>query len=66
MLPPPADSVRIPVKLNELGLAAGATATDLWTGQPFTAKQGELAPYVRRHGVVLYKLSAPKTGKSTR
>jgi hypothetical protein len=64
MLPPPADSVRVPVKLSELGLAAGATVTDLWTGQTFGMKDAELAPFVRRHGAVFYKLTAPKAGKS--
>jgi len=64
MLPPPADSVRVPVKLSELGLTAGATATDLWTGQTFGVKDAELAPFVRRHGAVFYKLTSPKAGKS--
>jgi alpha-galactosidase len=63
MLPPPADSVRVPVKLSELGLAAGATATDLWTGQTFRVKDAALAPFVRRHGAVFYKLTTPKAGK---
>jgi hypothetical protein len=64
MLPPPADSVRVPVKLTELGLAPGATATDLWTGQTFRVKDAELAPFVRRHGAVFYKLTAPKAAKA--
>jgi hypothetical protein len=64
MLPPPADSVRVPVKLSELGLVAGATATDLWTGQTFGVKDAELAPFVRRHGAVFYKLTASKAGKA--
>ncbi|WP_201982364.1 NPCBM/NEW2 domain-containing protein [Hymenobacter rubidus] len=63
MLPPPADSVRVPVTLKELGLAAGATVTDLWTGRPVAVSAGSLAPFVRRHGAVFYRLSAPKTGK---
>ncbi|RSK45365.1 NPCBM/NEW2 domain-containing protein [Hymenobacter rigui] len=61
MLPPPADSVRISVALQELGLLAGTTATDLWSGQSAVVKGAELAPYVRRHGAVLYRLSAPKS-----
>ena len=64
MLPPPADSVRVSAKLDELGLAAGATATDLWTGQTFGVKDAEFAPFVRRHGAVFYKLTSPKAGKS--
>lgn len=60
LLPPPADSVQVPVTLQELGLPTGTTATDLWTGRSFAVKGGELTPYVRRHGAVFYRLSAPK------
>ena len=58
--PAPADSVRVPVALKELGLAAGATVQDLWTGQTMGRFAGEFAPYVRRHGARLYRLSPAK------
>ena len=62
-LPPPADSVRIPVTLKELGLAAGTTATDLWTGRSVAVPGAMLAPFVRRHGVVFYRLAAAKAAR---
>jgi len=62
MLPPPADSVRVSVALRDLGLAAGTTVTDLWSGKRFVAKDAALAPYVRRHGTVFYRLSGAKAG----
>lgn len=66
LLRPPADSVRIAVPLAELGLGAGATVTDLWTGQVFSAKDAVLAPFVRRHGAVFYRLTAAAPGKPAR
>ena len=63
MLLPPADSVRMPVALKELGLAAGVKVTDLWTGRSVAVPGAILAPFVRRHGAVLYRLSAAKVGR---
>ncbi|MDO7873311.1 NPCBM/NEW2 domain-containing protein [Hymenobacter sp. ASUV-10] len=57
--PAPADSVRVPVALATLGLPAGARVQDVWTGQPLGTVAGEFAPYVRRHGAKLYRLTAP-------
>ncbi|HEX8506612.1 MAG TPA: NPCBM/NEW2 domain-containing protein [Hymenobacter sp.] len=54
--PAPADSVRVPVSLQELGVAAGATVQDLWTGQPAGELRNEFAPYIRRHGAKLYRI----------
>ncbi|MDO7847813.1 NPCBM/NEW2 domain-containing protein [Hymenobacter sp. M29] len=58
--PAPADSVRVPVALRELGLPAGARVQDLWTGRQLGPVTGEFAPYVRRHGARLYRISKPK------
>ena len=57
--PVPADSMRVPVPLAELGVAAGATVQDLWTGRPVGQVSREFAPYVRRHGAVLYRIVNP-------
>ena len=54
--PAPADSVQILVALAQLGLAGKCTVRDLWTGQATTASD-EFAPYVRRHGARLYRIS---------
>ena len=60
--PAPADSVRIPVALAQLGVSGPCTVRDLWTGNTNTVA-GEFAPYVRRHGARLYRIS--KGEKST-
>lgn len=61
--PAPADSVRVPVALAELGLAAGATVQDLWSGRALgPVAAGGFAPYVRRHGAGFYRLS-PRRGQ---
>jgi alpha-galactosidase len=61
--PAPADSVRVPVTLAELGLAVGATVRDLWSGRELGRFPTEFAPYVRRHGAMLYRISGRKAGK---
>ncbi|GAB3856935.1 hypothetical protein GCM10028822_29890 [Hymenobacter terrigena] len=58
--PAPADSVRVAVTRQELGVAAEATVTDLWTGRPIGKFTSEFAPYIRRHGAALYRISARK------
>ncbi|RTQ48154.1 hypothetical protein EJV47_17115 [Hymenobacter gummosus] len=59
--PMPADSIRVPVRLAELGLSGPCTVRDLWSGKSVgTMTTGEFAPYVRRHGARLYRLSAVK------
>jgi hypothetical protein len=63
MLPAPADSVRVPVALRELGLAGSATVQDVWTGRPVGVFSQEFAPYIRRHGAGFYRLSTRKAGK---
>ena len=54
--PAPADSVRVPVALAQLGVSGLCTVHDLWTGKTSTVA-GEFAPYVRRHGARLYRIS---------
>ncbi|MDB5267680.1 MAG: glycoside hydrolase family protein [Hymenobacter sp.] len=61
--PAPADSVRVPVTLKELGVGVGATVTDLWTGRKVGKFTTNFAPYIRRHGAALYRISARKTAK---
>ncbi|GAB3869383.1 hypothetical protein GCM10028824_16260 [Hymenobacter segetis] len=58
--PAPADSVRVPVLLKELGIASEATVTDLWSGRKIGEFTTEFAPYIRRHGAALYRISARK------
>ena len=53
------DSVRVRVPLKELGFASNCKVQDLWTGKPVGMFIGEFAPYVRRHGARLYRISAP-------
>jgi len=61
--PAPADSVRVPVQLATLGLPKGSTVQDLWSGRQLGPVSGAFAPYVRRHGVVFYKISPPAQPK---
>jgi alpha-galactosidase len=63
LLPAPADSVRVPVALPELGLASGATVQDMWTGRQVGIFRQGFAPYIRRHGAGFYRLSARKAGR---
>ena len=62
--PAPADSARVAVTPRELGLAAGATVRDLWTGRLVGPLTPDFAPYVRRHGAKLYRISGRKLSKS--
>ncbi len=58
MQPMPADSVRVPMTLTELGLAQGCTVQDLWSGKTLGNFTTEFAPFVRRHGAGFYQLSS--------
>ncbi|OGX89214.1 hypothetical protein BEN49_09400 [Hymenobacter coccineus] len=61
--PAPADSVRVPVALAELGMPAGSRVQDLWSGRALGPQNGSFAPYIRRHGAGFYRISRPKAGK---
>jgi alpha-galactosidase len=56
--PMPADSVKVPVALAELGLPQGCTVQDLWSGKTVGKFTTEFAPFVRRHGAGFYRLSS--------
>ena len=63
--PAPLDSVRVAVSLKELGLPSGAgpaggTVRDLWSGQTLGRLDKDFAPYVRRHGARLFRISKTK------
>ncbi|MBG8553428.1 NPCBM/NEW2 domain-containing protein [Hymenobacter guriensis] len=58
--PMPADSSRVAVALQSLGLKGACTVRDLWTGKNLGQVTGEFAPYIRRHGAGLYRISAIK------
>lgn len=57
------DSLQVPVALAELGLPAGSTVQDLWSGRAPGPLSGSFAPYIRRHGAGFYRISRPKAGK---
>jgi hypothetical protein len=59
--PAPPDSVRVPVTLKELGVAAGSTVQDLWTGREVGKFTADFAPYVRRHSAKFYRISGKKS-----
>ncbi|MCB2379062.1 NPCBM/NEW2 domain-containing protein [Hymenobacter sp. BT635] len=59
--PMPADSARVPVTLAQLGLRGACTVQDVWTGKALGRVTGEFAPYVRRHGARLYRISKAGT-----
>ncbi|WP_065814180.1 NPCBM/NEW2 domain-containing protein [Hymenobacter sp. DG25B] len=59
--PMPADSARIAVSLTQLGLQGPCLVKDLWTGKSQTLTTYEFAPYVRRHGGRLYRISKLKS-----
>jgi alpha-galactosidase len=58
--PAPQDSARVRVSLQELGFASICKVQDLWTGKMVGMFTGEFAPYVRRHGARLYRISASR------
>jgi hypothetical protein len=46
------------VSLQQLGLRSACTLRDLWTGKEVGTFTGKIAPYIRRHGAKLYRVSA--------
>lgn len=55
-LPEP-DSVQISVSLKQLGFTNSCLIKDLWTGKVVGKFSGEFAPYIRRHGAGMFRLS---------
>ena len=58
--PMPADSIKIPVKFEQLGLKQTCTVKDLWTGKTLGNYTNEFAPVIKRHGAGLYRISVKK------
>ncbi|UOQ67564.1 NPCBM/NEW2 domain-containing protein [Hymenobacter volaticus] len=58
--PAPADSSRIVVPLQQLGFSSACTVRNMWTGKTVGEFTGEFAPFIRRHGAGLYRISAKK------
>jgi hypothetical protein len=56
--PTPPDSTQVVVSLQQLGLRSACTLRDLWTGKEVGTFTGKIAPYIRRHGAKLYRVSA--------
>ncbi|MEO8108634.1 MAG: NPCBM/NEW2 domain-containing protein [Ginsengibacter sp.] len=57
--PAPADSMAIPVSLNELGFKI-ARVTNLWSGEDAGSFSGTFAPVIKRHACGFYRLSEAK------
>jgi alpha-galactosidase len=55
--PVPSDSIKIPIKLNELGISSNVRIINLWTGKNLGIFSEEFSPWIRRHGTGFYKLS---------
>ena len=62
--PAPADSVRVPVTLKELGFASDVAVVDLWSGRKLGKFTADFTPYIRRHGAGLYRISGRKPAKA--
>ena len=58
--PLPADSIKVPIKLEQLGLYASCTIKDLWSGKNLGVFTDEFSPVIKRHGAKLYRLSIKK------
>jgi hypothetical protein len=51
------------VSLQQLGFSSACTVRDLWSGKEASTFTGKFAPYVRRHGAKLYRISAVQKPK---
>jgi alpha-galactosidase len=56
--PMPSDSLRISVKFEQLGLSGLCSVKDLWSGKDLGNFTDEFAPYIKRHGAGLFRISA--------
>lgn len=59
----PADSVEVAVKLSQIGFSGKCLVRDLWNHKNTGTFSGEFAPYIRRHGAALYRISENKKQK---
>ncbi|MFH1197903.1 MAG: NPCBM/NEW2 domain-containing protein [bacterium] len=55
--PQPANSVQVPIKLEDLDLNGSCKIKDLWSGKILGSFSDEFAPFVKRHGAGLYRIS---------
>ncbi len=58
--PVPADVVKIPVDLEQLGITGECIVKDVWTNQIVGSFTKEFAPGIKRHGAGLYRISKKK------
>lgn len=58
--PVPADSVKVTVKSEQLGLHGAFSVKDLWSNNDMGCFTDDFTPYIRRHGAGLYKISIKK------
>ncbi len=58
--PMPADSVKIPFMFEQVGLKGNCMVKDLWSGKIMGTFTNEFAPFIRRHGAGLYRISVTK------
>jgi hypothetical protein len=58
--PVPADSVQVPVTLEQLGLKGNYTVKDLWNNKSLGDFGDEFAPFIKQHGAGLYRISVTK------
>jgi hypothetical protein len=58
--PIPADSAQVAVQLKDLGFNSACTIKDLWTGKQLGVFSNEFAPFIRRHGAGLYRITPQK------
>ncbi len=54
--PPPPDSVKVTVKLSQLGLAGEFLTENLWTGEVIGLCKDEITTYIKPHASVFYRL----------
>jgi len=52
------DSIKVPVKLEQLGLHGNYIIKDLWSKKDLGNFNDEFAPFIKNHGAGLYRISA--------
>jgi uncharacterized protein YdhG (YjbR/CyaY superfamily) len=58
--PMPADAIKIPVNLEQIGISGTCTITDVWNNQSLGTFSKEFAPVIKRHASGLYRISIKK------